>query len=134
MFTGIVEEVGTVTAAHARGDVLSLRIAARDVTPGLPRGGSIALSGCCLTAGRCRWCVHSVRVVVDQPTRCVGVLERRRREKRFCSQAGVVWPRFLLYPAFPFLGLKRDTFDSSWNNFFSASLSSFGTTIFRRTK
>ena len=50
MFTGIVEEVGTVTAAHARGDVLSLRIAARDVTPGLPRGGSIALSGCCLTA------------------------------------------------------------------------------------
>ncbi len=50
MFTGIVEEVGEVEAAVRRHDVLAVRIRARAVTAGLPRGGSIAVDGCCLTA------------------------------------------------------------------------------------
>lgn len=50
MFTGIVEEVGEVEAAARRRDVLAVRIRARAVTAGLPRGGSIAVDGCCLTA------------------------------------------------------------------------------------
>ena len=50
MFTGIVEEVGEVEAAVRRRDVLAVRIRARAVTAGLPRGGSIAVDGCCLTA------------------------------------------------------------------------------------
>ena len=50
MFTGIVEEVGEVEAAARRRDVLAVRIRARGVTAGLPRGGSIAVDGCCLTA------------------------------------------------------------------------------------
>jgi len=50
MFTGIVEEVGEVEAVARRREVLAVRIRARAVTAGLPRGGSIAVDGCCLTA------------------------------------------------------------------------------------
>jgi riboflavin synthase len=50
VFTGIVEEVGTVAGARRRDDVLEVRVEAREVTSGLPRGGSIAVNGCCLTA------------------------------------------------------------------------------------
>ena len=50
MFTGIIEETGRLEAALRRGDVLSVRIAARQVLEGLGVGGSIAVNGCCLTA------------------------------------------------------------------------------------
>jgi len=49
MFTGIVEEVGTVRAVEARGDVLAVRIQASAVLATLAPGASIAVSGCCLT-------------------------------------------------------------------------------------
>jgi len=48
MFTGIVEETGTVQSQERRGDVVVVRVAA--VLGGLPLGGSIAVNGCCLTA------------------------------------------------------------------------------------
>jgi riboflavin synthase len=50
MFTGIIEEVGTVRAVERRGDVLRVRIAAGALIADMPRGGSIAVNGCCLTA------------------------------------------------------------------------------------
>jgi riboflavin synthase len=50
MFTGIVEETGTVRSAARRGDVLDVRVDAKLVLAGLPVGGSIAVNGCCLTA------------------------------------------------------------------------------------
>jgi riboflavin synthase len=50
MFTGIVEEMGTVASADRRGGLLVVRVAASRVVDGLPRGGSIAVDGCCLTA------------------------------------------------------------------------------------
>ena len=50
MFTGIVEEVGEVVAAERRGDVVWVRIQAREVAATLVPGGSIAVDGCCLTA------------------------------------------------------------------------------------
>lgn len=50
MFTGIVEETGTVRAAERRGDVLRVRVNAGSTLSDLPVGGSIALNGCCLTA------------------------------------------------------------------------------------
>jgi len=50
MFTGIVEEMGTVASADRRGGLLVVRVAASRVVDGLPRGGSVALDGCCLTA------------------------------------------------------------------------------------
>jgi riboflavin synthase len=52
MFTGIVEEVGTVQAVESRGDVLALRIRASAVLATLAPGASIAVSGCCLTVTR----------------------------------------------------------------------------------
>ena len=50
VFTGIVEETGTVVSAQQRGDVVAVRIAADRVLRDLPVGGSVAVSGCCLTA------------------------------------------------------------------------------------
>jgi riboflavin synthase len=50
MFTGIVEETGTVERAERRGELLSVDIAARSVLRDLAEGGSVAVDGCCLTA------------------------------------------------------------------------------------
>jgi riboflavin synthase len=50
MFTGIVEEVGRVESSVLQGEVLRVRIAAAETPRGLPVGGSVAVSGCCLTA------------------------------------------------------------------------------------
>jgi riboflavin synthase len=50
MFTGIIEEMGTVSAAAWRGDVLVVHLTARRTLEGLGAGSSIAVNGCCLTA------------------------------------------------------------------------------------
>ena len=50
MFTGIIEGTGTIERVERRGDVLVVRVAAGGIASGLPRGGSIAVNGCCLTA------------------------------------------------------------------------------------
>jgi riboflavin synthase len=50
VFTGIVEGTGTILSAERRGDVLVVRIGAGHALDGLGVGGSIAVSGCCLTA------------------------------------------------------------------------------------
>lgn len=50
MFTGIVEEVGSVLLATERNGNLRLRVRADVVLGDLAVGDSIALSGCCLTA------------------------------------------------------------------------------------
>jgi riboflavin synthase len=50
VFTGIVEEAGRVESVARRGELMVVRIAAREVTGGLALGGSVAVNGCCLTA------------------------------------------------------------------------------------
>lgn len=50
MFTGIVEETGTVRTLARGGDVVRVEIAAATLAQGLAIGGSIAVNGCCLTA------------------------------------------------------------------------------------
>ncbi|HDQ15065.1 MAG TPA: riboflavin synthase, partial [Sediminispirochaeta sp.] len=50
MFTGLVEEVGTVTRLHRRGEYQELRIEARKVLEDLEKGDSIAINGVCQTA------------------------------------------------------------------------------------
>ncbi len=50
MFTGLIEEVGSVVHRRPRGSGLSLRIAARRVLEDLVEGDSIAVNGVCLTA------------------------------------------------------------------------------------
>ncbi|RBY88274.1 riboflavin synthase [Blastococcus sp. TF02A-26] len=49
MFTGIVEEVGTLVARHEQTDAAQLAIRARTVLGGVALGDSIAVNGVCLT-------------------------------------------------------------------------------------
>ena len=49
MFTGIVEEVGTISSVERVGGDLRIRIAAPLVTSDMKLGDSVAVSGCCLT-------------------------------------------------------------------------------------
>lgn len=50
MFTGIVEETGTVLDVARHGAGAGLVVGAREVLEDLDLGGSIAVNGCCLTA------------------------------------------------------------------------------------
>ena len=49
MFTGIVEEVGTVEAVREEGNGVVFTLAARSVVDGLGLGDSVAIDGACLT-------------------------------------------------------------------------------------
>jgi riboflavin synthase len=49
MFTGIVEELGTVAAIEEQGDAIRLTIGAQSVLEDAKDGDSIAVNGCCLT-------------------------------------------------------------------------------------
>ena len=49
MFTGIVEELGTVEAVEEQEDALRLSIRAGTVLEGTGLGDSISVNGCCLT-------------------------------------------------------------------------------------
>ncbi|WP_243059957.1 riboflavin synthase [Nocardioides sp. SR21] len=49
MFTGIVEELGTVAAVEDQGDAIRLGISATTVLEGTGLGDSISVNGCCLT-------------------------------------------------------------------------------------
>ncbi len=49
MFTGIVEELGTVAAVQDQGDAIRLTIRAATVLEDVGLGDSIAVNGCCLT-------------------------------------------------------------------------------------
>ena len=49
MFTGIVEELGTVAGVEDQGDAIRLTIHAQHVLADVGLGDSIAVNGCCLT-------------------------------------------------------------------------------------
>lgn len=49
MFTGIVEELGTVAGIEDQGDAIRLSIHAQHVLADVRLGDSIAVNGCCLT-------------------------------------------------------------------------------------
>ncbi|TXL62999.1 riboflavin synthase [Aeromicrobium terrae] len=49
MFTGLVEETGTVTAIESLGDSVRLTVRGPVVTADATHGASIAVNGCCLT-------------------------------------------------------------------------------------
>ena len=52
MFTGIVEELGTVAGIEDQGDALRLTIHAQHVLADAGLGDSISVNGCCLTIAR----------------------------------------------------------------------------------
>src|SRR5262249_51418139 len=49
MFTGLVEEVGSVTAVGATKNGTELKITAPRIAKNIRRGDSVAINGCCLT-------------------------------------------------------------------------------------
>lgn len=49
MFTGLIEEIGTIAAVGVNGDGLDLLIAADTILEGIAVDDSIAVDGCCLT-------------------------------------------------------------------------------------
>jgi riboflavin synthase len=49
MFTGLIEEVGSVSAVGARKSGIELKITAPRVTKNIRCGDSVAVNGCCLT-------------------------------------------------------------------------------------
>src|SRR5262249_27177871 len=61
MFTGLIEEVGTVVAVRARDNGTELQIAAPQTAKRVSHGESIAVNGCCLTLKSCR----SARLTFD---------------------------------------------------------------------
>lgn len=53
MFTGLVEDVGTVVAVRARGHGTEVQIAASGIAKHVDPGESVAVNGCCLTLTSC---------------------------------------------------------------------------------
>ena len=54
MFTGLIEEVGTIVAVRAHDQGTELQIAAPRIAKDVTAGESIAVNGCCLTLTSCR--------------------------------------------------------------------------------
>jgi riboflavin synthase len=52
MFTGIIEETGTVEKIERNQNAIALTISAGSAARGLKIGGSLAVNGCCLTAAK----------------------------------------------------------------------------------
>ena len=69
MFTGIVEELGSVADVVDRGDAVRLTVEATTVLAGTGPGDSIAVNGCCLTVvehdGR-RWSADVMQETLDK--------------------------------------------------------------------
>src|ERR1044071_9834513 len=53
MFTGLIEEVGTVVEMRPRDDTTKLQLAAPGIAKDVKIGESVAVNGCCLTATSC---------------------------------------------------------------------------------
>ena len=71
MFTGIVEELGTVRAIDVREGGARLEIAARTVLTDAELGSSIAVNGCCLTVvtlGEGAWSADAVTETLRRTT------------------------------------------------------------------
>lgn len=71
MFTGIVEEVGTVLRVTPGRQAATLRIKARTVTQGLALGDSVAVNGACLTVvahDAAAFSVEAVHETLDRTT------------------------------------------------------------------
>ncbi|MDB4952032.1 MAG: Lumazine-binding domain protein [Gemmatimonadetes bacterium] len=80
MFTGIVEEVGSVVSVQPAGHGVELRIAARAVLEGMALGDSVAHDGVCLTATSIAdesYTVQAVATTLERTT--LGELQPGRR-------------------------------------------------------
>jgi riboflavin synthase len=69
MFTGIVEEKGTVTALDRLGDALRLVVRGPVVTSDAAHGDSISVNGCCLTVAQLDGDMFSADVMAESLAR-----------------------------------------------------------------
>ena len=69
MFTGIVEEMGTVMEVAQQADVVAVRIEGGSAAAGLRPGGSIAVNGCCLTAVEVKGSAFSCHLTAETLSR-----------------------------------------------------------------
>ncbi len=69
MFTGLVEEKGTVTALDQLGDAVRLTIRGPLVTSDAAHGDSISVNGCCLTVAALAGDAFSADVMAESLTR-----------------------------------------------------------------
>jgi riboflavin synthase len=68
MFTGIVEELGTVAGVEDQGDALRLTVRATTALEGTALGDSISVNGCCLTVAtteRDTWTADVMQQTLD---------------------------------------------------------------------
>ncbi len=80
MFTGLIEEIGTVASLSRRGDLLELCIDARSILEDITIGDSISVAGVCLTVtafNRRSLNVQAVRETMRRTT--LGLLGTRSR-------------------------------------------------------
>jgi riboflavin synthase len=71
MFTGIVEELGTVAGVENQGDALRLTLRAETVLEDARPGDSISVNGCCLTVtslGDGTWSADVMQETLDKTT------------------------------------------------------------------
>jgi riboflavin synthase len=76
MFTGIVEELGTIAAIVDQGDAIRLTVTAATVLEGTGLGDSISVNGCCLTVaelGEGSWTADLMQETLDK-TSLAGVV------------------------------------------------------------
>ena len=69
MFTGIVEELGTIAEVTDQGDAIRLTVEAATVLEGTGLGDSISVNGCCLTVseiGEGRWTADLMQETLDK--------------------------------------------------------------------
>ena len=69
MFTGIVEELGTIAEVTDQGDAIRLTVAAATVLEGTGLGDSISVNGCCLTVselGDGTWTADLMQETLDK--------------------------------------------------------------------
>ena len=79
MFTGIVEELGTIAEVTDQGDAIRLTVEAATVLEGTGLGDSISVNGCCLTVselGDGRWTADLMQETLDKTS-----LARRRARR-----------------------------------------------------
>jgi riboflavin synthase len=69
MFTGIVENVGTVMEVAREGDVVAVVIEGGATVAEVPVGGSIAVNGCCLTATRVKGTAFTSQLTAETLSR-----------------------------------------------------------------
>jgi riboflavin synthase len=71
MFTGIVEELGTVAGVEDQGDALRITLRAETVLADAGPGDSISVNGCCLTVsslGEGTWSADVMQETLDKTT------------------------------------------------------------------